>query len=52
MARLESYTKRDCSSLVKVLGIWIAFAFPEAPNIDYSVLPRSLGQFGLIDGVS
>ena len=38
VARLESYIKRDCFSLVKVLAIWVAFAFPEAPNISYSVL--------------
>ena len=37
VARLKSYIKRDSSSLVKVLAIWVAFASPEAPNISHSV---------------
>ena len=52
MARLESYIKRDCFSLVKVLAIWVAFAFPKPQIFLTACSTVSLGQFDLIDGVS
>ena len=52
VARLKSYIKRDSSSLVKGLAIWVAFASPK-PLIFLTACPTiSHGQFALIDGVS